>query len=148
MLLGRLYFRLADWEHLAGLLPKLKKHGRIDADTLTRWTLRVHEEDLDQAGDGDAVLAVWKSVARKHKNDIGLLEHYYQSLIRVGMHDKAEKDIATDLRREWRAPLVRLYGIVDGKDATRQLKKAESWLNNHGEDADLNRSSRGRSRPA
>jgi len=137
VLLGRLYFRLADWEHLAGLLPKLKKHGRIDADTLTRWTLRVHEESLDQAGDGDAVLAVWKNVARNHKTDIGLLEHYYQSLIRADMHDKAEKDIATDLRREWRAPLVRLYGIVDGKDPTRQLKKAESWLKNHGEDADL-----------
>jgi HemY protein len=53
------------------------------------------------------------------------------------MHEKAEKDIAAELKRGWRAPLVRLYGMVEGQDATRQLKKAESWLNEHGEDPDL-----------
>ena len=32
---------------------------------------------------------------------------------------------------------MRLYGIVEGKDSAHQLKKAENWLRNHGEDADL-----------
>ena len=34
VLLGRLYFRLSDWTNLAALLPKLRKHGRIDEQTL------------------------------------------------------------------------------------------------------------------
>jgi HemY protein len=137
MLLGRLYFRLEDWKHLSDLLPKLKAHGRLDAATLEMWSLRVYKEHLLSAADGDAVLNVWKQIPRVRKQNIELLECYYSSLIRTNMHEKAEKDIAAELKRGWHAPLVRLFGRVEGKDATRQLKKAESWLADHGEDPDL-----------
>ena len=137
VLLGRLYYRLEDWSHLSGLLPRLKKYGRLDDATLSKWSLRVHQEHLESAADGDAVVSAWKNVPKDQKKDIGLLETYYSSLIRTGRHDKAEKDLAADLRREWRPPLVRLFGIVDGIDAPRQLKKAENWLKNHGEDPEL-----------
>ena len=137
VLLGRLYYRLADWSHLSDILPKLKKYGRLDAATLTMWSLRVHQEHLDSAADGIAVTAAWKKVPKDQKKDIGLLETYYSSLIRTGLHDKAEKDLAAGLRREWRPELVRLFGIVVGSDAPKQLKKAENWLKDHGDDADL-----------
>jgi len=137
VLLGRLYFRLNDWEHLAELLPRLTKHGRIDAATLHQWSLRVYQEQLQAAADGAAVQSVWKKLPKKQKKDIELLEAYYSSLIRTGMHAQAEKEIAAELRREWRPPLVRLYGIVEADDPARQLKKAESWLRDHGEDVDL-----------
>ena len=136
-LLGRLYYRLEDWSHLSDMLPKLRKYGRLDDATLSKWSLRVHQEHLESAADGDAVLAAWKNVPKDQRKDLNLLETYYGSLIRTGSHDKAEKDLAADLRREWRPPLVRLFGVVDGSDAPRQLKKAENWLKNHGEDADL-----------
>jgi HemY protein len=136
-LLGRLYYRLEDWPHLSEILPKLRKYGRLDDATLTRWSLRVHQEHLESAADGDAVMSVWKNIPKEQKKDLNLLETYYSSLIRTGLHDKAEKDLAADLRREWRPELVRLFGIVDGSDAPRQLKKVENWLKNHGEDADL-----------
>lgn len=137
VLLGRLYYRLEDWSHLSDIMPKLRKYGRLDDATLTKWSLRVHQEHLESAADGEAVTAAWKNVPKDQKKDIGLLETYYSSLIRTGLHDKAEKDLAADLRREWRPALVRLFGIVDGSDAPRQLKKAENWLKNHSEDADL-----------
>ena len=136
-LLGRLYYRLEDWSHLSESLPKLRKYGRLDDETLTTWSLRVHQEHLESAADGDAVIVAWKNVPREQKKDLSLLESYYSSLIRTGLHDKAEKDLAADLRREWRPELVRLFGIVDGSDAPRQLKKVENWLKNHGDDADL-----------
>jgi HemY protein len=137
VLLGRLYYRLEDWSHLSEILPKLKKYGRLDGATLTQWSLRVYQEHLESADNGDAVTAAWKNVPKDQKKDIGLLETYYSSLIRTGLHDKAEKDLAADLRREWRPELVRLFGIVDSGDAPRQLKKAENWLKNHSDDADL-----------
>ncbi len=137
MLLGRLYYRLEDWRHLSTLLPKLKKHGRLDAKTLNLWTNKVHREQLNSANDGPAVIEVWKGVARENKRNVELLEGYYTNLMRANMHDKAEKEIAATLKREWLAALVRLYGVVNGSDAGRQLKKAEGWLTNHGEDADL-----------
>jgi len=136
-LLGRLYYRLEDWLHLSEILPKLRKYGRLDDATLTKWSLRVYQEHLESAADGETVMAAWKKIPKDQKKDIGLLETYYSSLIRTGLHDKAEKDLATDLRREWRPELVRLFGIVEGDDAPRQLKKAENWLKNHGDDADL-----------
>ena len=59
------------------------------------------------------------------------------ALIRAGEHERAEKDIAAELKRSWRGPIARIYGMVQAADATRQLKKAEGWLTKHGEDADL-----------
>lgn len=136
-LLGRLYYRLEDWEHLSALLPKLHKHGRVDAARLNLWTTRVHQEHLDAAGSGDAVNAAWKNVPKKLRNDVVLLESYYANLIRTGLHDQAEKELAATLKREWRAPLVRLFGVVKGSDAAKQLKRAEGWLKDHPEDVDL-----------
>ena len=136
-LLGRLYFRLEDWSHLSDLLPKLRKRGRLDESTLDKWSERVYIEKLDQAVDGEAILAAWKEIPKGLKSHLPLLEAYYSSLMRTGMHEKAEKDLIADIKREWRGPLVRLFGMVEGTNATKQLKNAENWLKNHGEDADL-----------
>jgi len=57
--------------------------------------------------------------------------------MRVGLHDKAEKDLAAALKAEWSGPLVRLFGLVEGSDPSKQLKRAENWLSKHGDDADL-----------
>ena len=136
-LLGRLYYRLEDWSQLSMLLPKLKKHGRLDARTLTRWSLRVHREQLQLAGDGNAIETVWKGVPKEQRRDPELQESYFENLIRTGTHDKAEKELAAELKREWQPALVRLYGIVESADPTRQLKKAEGWLKVHAEDPEL-----------
>lgn len=136
-LLGRLYFRLEDWNHLSELLPKLRKQGRLDGSTLDEWSQRVYIENLKHASDGDAVLAEWKTIPKGLKKDLPLLEAYYSSLMRTGMHEKAEKDLAAEIKREWRGSLVHLFGLVESADATKQLKRAENWLKSHGEDADL-----------
>jgi HemY protein len=57
--------------------------------------------------------------------------------MRVGLHEKAEKELVAALKSDWRGPLVRLYGLVVGVDASKQLKRAEGWLANHSEDPDL-----------
>ena len=58
MLLGRLYHRLGDWENLGKLLPKLRKHGRLEPSVLDEWSLRVYCEQLDDAADGEALEAI------------------------------------------------------------------------------------------
>ncbi len=136
-LLGQLYFRLEDWTSLGQILPRLRKHGRVDQETIDEWTVRVHEQKFEQAADGDAVIAEWKAIPKRLKADISLLEAYYAALTRTGQHDKAEKNLAAALKAEWRAPLVRLFGLVEGPDASKQLKRAEGWLAQHGDDPDL-----------
>ena len=136
-LLGRLYFRLEDWAHLDQLLPQLKKHGRLDPKTFDAWCVRVNVEKLKGAADGSAVAEAWKTVPREHKGDIDVVAAYFAALVRTGEHDRAEKDLAAELKRSWRSPLVRLYGLVESSEPERQLKRAEDWLRNHSEDPDL-----------
>ena len=136
-LMGRLYFQLEDWAALREILPRVKKHAQVKPDVLAQWTVRIHREELDHAAQGDAVLAAWKAVPKAHKSDITLLESYYSGLMRGDMHERAEKELAAALKSNWRGPLVRLFGLVEGPDASKQLKRAELWLGNHGEDPDL-----------
>ena len=136
-LLGRLYFQLQDWAQLADILPRLRKQGRVKQDTLDKWTIRVHSERFKRAADGDAVIAEWKSVAKMLRDNTTLLDAYYMNLMRCGQHETAEKDLTSALKAEWQGPLVRLFGLVEGPDPSKQLKRAEGWLAKHGEDADL-----------
>jgi HemY protein len=136
-LLGRLYFRLEDWEQLGALMPRLKKHGRVTQERLDKWSVRVHRESLDRASNGDAVIDVWKKIPKNLLGNSELLGAYFSGLIRGGLHEKAEKDLAAALKSNWRGPLVRLFGLVEGPNASKQLKRAEGWLAAHGDDPDL-----------
>ncbi len=136
-LMGRLYYRLQDWPSLRELMPRIRKHSNVKAETLALWEQRVHREEIDQAADPDGLTAAWKAVPRALKKDISLLEAYYRGLMRTDQHARAEKELASALKSQWRGPLVRLFGIVEGVDASKQLKRAEGWLGTHSEDPDL-----------
>lgn len=136
-LLGRLYYKLDDWDSLAELLPRLKKGQQLKAETLDTWTIRVREEALNRAVDIDALTEAWKAVPRARKTDTVLLEAYYKGLMRCGQHDRVEKELAAALKSNWRGPLIRLFGLVESSDTTKQLKRAEGWLKKHGDDPDL-----------
>jgi HemY protein len=136
-LLGRLYFKLKDWDSLSELLPRLRKNGQLKPKTLEAWTLRVHKEALDRAADSAAVEETWKGVSRAHRSDPMLLEAYYSGLMRAGEHDRVEKELGSVLKSNWCGPLVQLFGLVEATDTSKQLKRAEGWLKNHGDDPDL-----------
>ncbi len=136
-LMGRLYFKLEDWTALGEILPRLRKNTQIKPEMLEKWTIRVHKEALDKAADAEMLDFTWKGIPRSLKTDITLLEAYYTGLMRAGLHDRAEKELASSLKSNWRGPLVRLFGLVKATDTTKQLKRAEGWLKNHGEDPDL-----------
>jgi HemY protein len=137
MLLGRLYYRLEDWDNLGKLLPKLRKHGRLDSSVLEEWSIRVYREQLDSASDGAALEEIWKDIPKEFKSNIEIVDSWFTNLIRAGLKEKAEREIASELKRNWRQPLVHHYGLVEGPDGAKQLKQAEAWLKDHGEDPEL-----------
>ena len=136
-LMARLYFRLEDWDSLADLLPRLRKNAQVPAARLDKWTIHVHKVALEKAADIDVLDSAWSAVPKKLRNETALREAYFEGLMRVGLHDRAEKELFATLKSNWQAPLVRLYGLVEATDTTKQLKKAENWLKNRGEDPDL-----------
>ena len=137
ILMGRLYYVLEDWRALGDLLPRIKKQGRTKSAAFDLWAIRVGRESLGRAADAEVLEAAWKSVSRAYKSDIALLVTYFEALMRVGSHEKAEKELAAALRSDWQGPLICLFGQVQGADASKQLKRAEGWLKDHGEDPDL-----------
>ena len=136
-LLGRLYFKLQDWDSLSGLLPRLAKSGQLKPKTLETWRIRVHKEALSRAADSDEAAQAWKSVSRAHRSDPTLLRAYYGALMRAGEHDRVERELSSTLKSNWSGPLVELFGRVEASDPSKQLKRAEAWLKHHGNDPDL-----------
>lgn len=136
-LMGRLYYQLHDWSSLQQILPRVKKSAQINPETLTLWEVRTHQVQLDQSVDEEAITAAWKAVPKKLKSDISLLEAYYTGLMRTDLDLRAEKELAAALKANWRGPLVRLFGRVNGANDSKQLKRAENWLGEHSEDPDL-----------
>lgn len=136
-LLGRLYFRLEDWPNLHALLPRLRKHGRLDGDVLDEWSIRVHEAELAVATDEADVEKRWSEVTRDLRQRERPLIAYYEALVRVGAHAAAEKGIRGVLKRRWVTPLVELFGRIEGSDPQKQLKQVEDWLAQHPEDPAL-----------
>jgi HemY protein len=137
VLLGQLYFRLEDWNNLSALLPKLRKYGRLDALTLDKWSQCIFIEKFNQATNDDVVLTAWKTIPKELKKTLPLLEAYYSSLIRIGLHEKAQNGLVAEIKREWKGPLVLLFGMVESTDTMKQLRYAENWLKSHDEDTDL-----------
>ncbi len=136
-LMGRLYHQLGDFSSLAEILPRVKKHAKVKPEVLLEWEVGIHRINLEKADNDETISAAWKAVPKKLKANIELLETYFQGLMRCGMHARAEKELAAALKSEWRGPLVRLFGLVEGTDASKQLKRAEGWLTKHSEDPDL-----------
>jgi HemY protein len=136
-LIGSLYYRLEDWGQLADLIPRLRKYGRMDSTVLDSWSEKVHCENLIAAADGNTIDIVWQAIPRGERKRPTVRETWYLSLLRTGMDDKAEKEIAQDLKRQWNSNLSSLYGLAESSDNARQLKRAEGWLRQHGDDTNL-----------
>lgn len=136
-LLGKLYFRLEDWHQLGELLPRIKKHARLDDALIRDWSLRVYSETLQQASDRESLTEAWKKAPKPLRDDPVLLSSYYHKMLDLGLHEQAEKEITSNLKRRWLPQLVQLFATVEGKNAAKQLKRAESWLDAHPDDPDL-----------
>ena len=55
----------------------------------------------------------------------------------MGGHDYAEQLLREQLRQNWSARLVYAYGDLSGGDPAARLSVAESWLEQHADDAAL-----------
>jgi HemY protein len=138
-LMRKAYEGLEDWSHLAELLPELKKYKLLPEDELLALDRKVHTkllfEGLSEGAEASAELHQrWKRLPGDLKNDPELLNFYVNMLIEQGDHGSAEKVTLRALKQNWDSGLVRLYGLVEGANAARQLSQAEAWLTNHNRD--------------
>ena len=137
-LMGRLYFQLEDWSALRDILPRVRKHAHVNPETLDLWTIRVHRESLDLAADGEATGTRLETGVKS--SQVG-----HQLCSRLTTRASCEpvsttgpkKNSSPRSNRRGVAHSYGLFGLVEGDDASKQLKRAEGWLAKHGEDPDL-----------
>lgn len=144
-LLQQLYVQLQDWPALCRLMPELRKHrvlppARLDELELLAWTAALEQAGQPPLADQDARQALnqqWQAVPGKLRNEPLVVRAYADGLRRTGSEEKAEEVLYAALKRQFDDRLVERYGLVSGRDPSRQLGHAEAWLKTHPENAEL-----------
>jgi len=141
--MSKAYIGLNDWLNLAEILPALKKHKTLPADELHTLERTVYSKLLEQSAkspggaEASALQSQWQQVPAELKKDKEFIHIYVALLIQCNAVDLAEKIILRSLKKDWDTDLVRLYGLLESSNASKQLGRAESWLQVHDSDAEL-----------
>ncbi|MFV0477556.1 MAG: heme biosynthesis HemY N-terminal domain-containing protein [Parahaliea sp.] len=142
-LLYRAYMGLEDWDALSELLPDLERHRILSDGQLHGLKRQVYMRRLQVAAQahGDGAVALlqqrWQELTNSWRQDHDLQRAYIALLITLDAHEEAGQICIRMLKDNWDAELVRLYAFVQAADASKQLMQAESWLNEHSQDAQL-----------
>ncbi|MGG5870503.1 heme biosynthesis HemY N-terminal domain-containing protein [Pseudomonas peli] len=144
--LQQLYLQSGDWAGLLGLLPDLRKEkalGNAELSELERqaWRGRLLQTGRQTDGDAQAALLAlqqtWQAMSSAQHQEPELLAVYAEQLRQLGAEAEAEELLRHFLKQHYDTALVRLYGLLRGRDLGKQLQVAEGWLKQHPEDAGL-----------
>jgi len=127
-LLRQVYETVQEWKPLLELLPELKKSKILKKEELRLLELKIYGAKLEAATEKERVDSVWKKVPSSLKKDSALIATYAQRLSVVGAEGDSEHILRTALEKNWDETLLRLYGLVEGKDTAKQLLNGETWL--------------------
>ena len=138
MLLARVYFELEDWQPLVDLLPEIRKKKLIPEKRLRKIETQAYQGMLNAINDVNALEKAWYQIPRSNQTDPVLLLYYIDRINQLGAKiDSAESLIVTSLERQWDDRVITVYGEFNGKDANAQLKRAEKWLTDYGQNENL-----------
>lgn len=133
----------ADWSALLDLLPELRKGQVLSSEELATLERQVWQGRLLAAGEaglnqGEAALqpltAAWQQLSSAQRSEPELLLAYAAQLQRLGAPEEAEEILRKGLKQAYDSRLVRLYGVLRGRDPARQLQTAEALLKQHSQD--------------
>ena len=145
-LLQQLYVSLHEWQALCVLLPELRKERVLQnaelADLERRtWMAALGEAGERGVGQGESSLQPltqrWQNVPSNLRAQPLLVAAYAEQLLRLGAPEEAEEVLRKALKEGYDSRLVHLYGRARGRDGAHQLKTAEGWLKQHGDDPEL-----------
>ncbi len=131
---------MKDWTRAAELLKECERSGLLPADQVKAKQLTFYAGLLQQAGAGKdrpALEKLWQEIPNKLKKECYLIEVYVTERLRHADSSDCEALLRRALRKEWDFELVRLFGLVEGKNLKQQLGFAEKYLARFPRDAAL-----------
>ena len=133
-LLLAVYQRLGEWRALRGVLPELRKNKVVSEQKYQELETEIARQLLTRAAqqnDMDALQREWDDLPRSLRDDEHLVLAYAGHLQALGQGSTAEQVLHQALKHAWNTDMVYLYGLVEGEDPAKQLKFAETLLQQH-----------------
>ncbi|KAF1008315.1 MAG: Protein HemY [Luteibacter sp.] len=118
-------------------LAPLQKSGEIGAKAYALTESRIVGAYVASAVDGASLAALWSQLPKGQRRLPAAVDAYARQAVRFGQNMAAMDEIETALRREWSPQLVATYGGMGSEDIEQRLRRAESWVDTHPNDAVL-----------
>ncbi|HEY5703388.1 MAG TPA: heme biosynthesis HemY N-terminal domain-containing protein [Gammaproteobacteria bacterium] len=137
LMLLKTYTELESWREVLALLPGLQKSGLLPKENIVATQLKAYAGLMKKAGtqsDREALESIWQKIPRNLKKELHLLEVYTSEKIIFNDTENCEPLLRKALKDRWDQNILRLYGLVEGKDAAKQLAFAESLYSSHARD--------------
>ena len=127
-----------NWEQVVQLAEALRKRNVFDTTQAGEVRRHALAENLKRnTHDTRALEEAWDKVPSSDRRDRRVATAAAHCFIALGGCDKAHRIIEEALEEAWDSDLVGLYAECEGGDVVRRIERAESWLNQHSNDAVL-----------
>jgi len=144
-LLANTYKLLRDWDNLKTLLPQLKKHHCLSAESFLSFEVIVCNGQLSnltkQAQTNNlgsqALVDFWDKAPQHLKTIPDVIEHYAKQLVQLKASGEAESTLRLYLNKNWQESSIILYSELDVMVNNKELEMAEAWLKDHQHNAYL-----------
>lgn len=137
-LLMQLYQEVKDWQQLITLFPELKKSNILSEtafNKLQKHTYLQAVSELAKYGQGESLTKLIANLPRSLQHDPDVMAQYAHYLIADKQLDNAEALLRKNLRRQYDAQLITLYGQINVNE--NQLAFAESLSKKNPDAAEL-----------
>ena len=118
-------------------LEPLQKSGSLSTKTYGVLEGQVLAASLRGASDAAALNTLWSQLPKTQRRVPAAVDAYARQAASFGMVLPAMDEVESALRREWSPLLIETYGALGGEDIEARLRRAESWLDAHPNDAAL-----------
>jgi len=137
-LLARLLETREDWQRIVDLLPKLRSRHALPGPACDELEARAWLGLLrGSSRDVAAVSRDMRRLPRRLQGEAAFVLEQARALVAADAVPEAEAVLRKALARQWRADLLTAYGELPVRPKLRALERAEGWLQQRPEDADL-----------
>ncbi|HEY2624233.1 MAG TPA: heme biosynthesis HemY N-terminal domain-containing protein [Dyella sp.] len=118
-------------------LEPLQKSGAFGIRGFAALEAQVLAAALRAAPDAASLNTLWSQLPKAQRRVPAAIDSYARRAAAFGMVLPAMDEVESALRREWSPLLIETYGALRGDDLEARLRRAESWLDAHPNDAAL-----------
>jgi len=126
-----------NWHEVLRITRLLEKRDGLLPELAQEIKLKAHQENVRQRRNDLAQLLAYLRQVPARESSPRLVRAFAEALIELGAHDEAQAIIEAQLDVAWDSALIRLYGRSGRGNLTARIARADKWLSQHPDDAQL-----------